>query len=108
MTGKSLIIILGMSFATYATRIAGFWLAGHKSYRAKLERWFRHIPGTVLIAMIVPETLSSGLTGLLALFATIIVMKRTHNLLLAMGAGMTVIATFRLTGLSCSLINPHP
>lgn len=88
-----------MSLATYAYRAGGFWLAGRGSYGTHLKRLFLHIPGTVLTAMVVPEALSYGTAGVVAVLTTTAITIRTNNLFLAIAGGVTVMIMFRLAGM---------
>src|SRR5262249_27073637 len=99
MSSEALVTILGMALATYATRGGGFWLAGHFSHISRVKRWLQHIPGAILVAMVVPESLSRGLPGIFAVLSACLVMTKTRNLFLAMTVGVTTIIALRLAGL---------
>ena len=99
MSNEALVTILGTALATYATRAGGFWLAGRVSHISRVNRWLRHIPGAILVALVVPESLSRGLAGVLAVLGACLVMMRTRNLFLAMTVGVITIVALRLVGL---------
>ncbi len=59
----ALLTILGMGAVTYATRIGGFWLLGRVTPTKRVEAWMRAIPGAVLVSLIAPALLASGVVG---------------------------------------------
>lgn len=56
----TLLAILGMAIATYATRIAGLALAGRLSLSPRAQAAFDAIPPAVLVAVIAPSALATG------------------------------------------------
>ncbi|KPF65998.1 hypothetical protein IP69_16140 [Bosea sp. AAP35] len=56
----SLLAILGMAIATYATRIAGLALVGRLSLSPRAQAAFDAIPPAVLVAVIAPSALATG------------------------------------------------
>ena len=62
----ALLTILGMGAVTYATRIGGFWLLGRVTPTKRVEAWMRAIPGAVLVSLIAPALLASGVVGFVA------------------------------------------
>jgi len=67
--------ILAMGIATYATRIAGFWLVRHVNLPARAMTALDAVPGAILMAVITPmifttgpaETLAAAITALAAM-----------------------------------------
>ncbi len=91
---RVLLVILGMALVTYATRASGLWLMGRVTLSRRVEAWLRYVPGTVLVALVAPGVLDSGLPGVVAALVTAAVAVRSGNALLAMVAGvLTVLAT---------------
>jgi uncharacterized membrane protein len=103
----TLLAILGMGLVTYATRAGGFWLmsvfgrsrTGQQGASPRLEAWLSHIPGAVLISLVVPAALSEGPEEIIALVATVLVAWRAKNLLLAMVVGVGTVALLRYLNL---------
>jgi uncharacterized membrane protein len=102
----TLLTILGMGLVTYATRVGGFWmmsritrLTGQREASPWLEAWLHHIPGAVLISLVAPAALSQGPEEIVALAATVVVAWKAKNLLLAMMAGVVVVAVLRYLNL---------
>ncbi len=92
---EAVITILGMALATYATRTGGLWLVSRFSLSKRAERWLTQLPGAVLISIVAPEVLKSGLQGMLAGLITVLVAWRSGSLLLAMLAGVLAIMGLR-------------
>ncbi len=90
--GLVLATIIGMALVTYATRAGGFWLLSRVQLPGRVERGLRFLPGAVLVALVVPDLVKTGLFGAVAALASILVAARTRNILLAMltGVGLTV------------------
>jgi uncharacterized membrane protein len=56
----TLLAILGMALATYATRLAGLALAGRLQLSPRAQAAFDAIPPAVLVAVIAPSALATG------------------------------------------------
>jgi branched chain amino acid efflux pump len=92
----ALLTILGMAAVTYATRIGGFWLLGRITPTKRVEAWMREIPGAVLVSLIAPALLASGVVGFVAAAVTVLIAARTHRMLPALVAGVVLVAVARL------------
>lgn len=95
MTTRSALTILGMALATYATRAGGLWLMGRVRPSPRVEKWLRHIPGAVLVAIVAPIVAAGGPAEWLAVGVTLGLGVRTGNVLLAMLAGVGVVWAVR-------------
>jgi uncharacterized membrane protein len=91
MTADALVTILGMALVTYGTRASGMWLMRFAAPSGLTERWLRHIPGSVLAAIIAPAVVAHGAAGVVAVLVTGAVSLRTGNLLLAMASGVITV-----------------
>lgn len=94
-----LLAILAMALPTYAMRAGGFWLMGHVPLTARLRRMLEALPGSVLIATVLPIAMREGVVGLLAIAASILVMYLRRNDLIAVIAGLAVVIGARAAGL---------
>lgn len=56
----TLLAILAMAIATYATRLAGLALAGRLQLSPRAQAAFDAIPPAVLVAVIAPSALATG------------------------------------------------
>ncbi len=92
---RVLLTILGMALVTYATRASGLWLMGRVTLSRRVEAWLRYVPGTVLVALVAPGVLDSGLPGVVAALVTAAVAVRSGNALLAMVAGVLAVLVAR-------------
>lgn len=91
----ALLTIVGMALITYTTRAGGLWLMRRISPSPRVEAWLRQIPGALLVSIVAPAVLASGLAPVLAALGTVLVMLRTRNLLLAMVVGVGVVWVLR-------------
>ena len=92
----ALLTIVGMALVTYVTRMSGLWLMSHVTLSTRMEAWLGYLPGTVIVALVAPTVLSTGLAEAGAALATVLVMVRTRNALLAMIVGVGVVWGLRL------------
>ncbi|HEX2112772.1 MAG TPA: AzlD domain-containing protein [Alphaproteobacteria bacterium] len=66
----SLGAIAAMAFVTYATRIAGFFIAHRLALTGRAKAAFDAIPPAVLVAVIAPSALATGWPETIAAFVT--------------------------------------
>jgi uncharacterized membrane protein len=95
----TLAVIAAMAIPTYLMRIGGFWLMGRLPPSARLRRILEALPGTVMVATVVPILAREGVVAMLALAAAGAVMLVRRNDLLAVLAGMAAAAAARAAGL---------
>lgn len=86
-----LLVILAMAGVTYATRIAGLWLARRFQPSPRVEAALRHIPGAVLISIVAPLVLTGGPAEIIAALVAAAVMIATDSLPLAVALGVAVV-----------------
>lgn len=91
----SLLTILGMAIVTYATRAGGIWLLRRTTPSPAIRAWLEHIPGAILISIIAPLALFGGITTIVGAGVTVFVMLRSHQFVLAAGAGVLVVWALR-------------
>ena len=58
-----LIAIAAMAVATYPMRVGGFWLMGHVPLTPRLRRMLEALPGTVVVATVLPILVREGVAG---------------------------------------------
>jgi uncharacterized membrane protein len=92
----ALLTILGMALVTYGTRMSGFWLMRYVALSTRMKAWLGYLPGTVIVAIVAPTVFSTGLTEAGAALATVLVMARTLNVLVAMIVGIGAVWGLRL------------
>jgi uncharacterized membrane protein len=90
--------ILAMAFVTYFTRVIGFWLMGHVPMTVRVRRMLETLPGTIVVATVVPLTVKAGAAGAIAVGVTVAAMLMRRNEFLAVALGLTAISLARAYG----------
>ena len=88
--------IAGAALATYSLRLGGLLLAERLPKNGGFKRFMETLPGTILLSLVAPGIFSAGMLGGAAALATALCAWKTKNVLLAMIAGMAIVATGRL------------
>ena len=96
----SLIAILLMGAATYATRAGGFWLARRLAPGRLLRAWLEQLPGAVFAALVAPMVASAGPPGWFAAGIGFVAMRLTRQFLLAVAVGVIAYLLVRSLGLA--------
>jgi uncharacterized membrane protein len=91
--------ILSMAAATYFCRVAGFWLMGQVNVTPRLSRALAALPGSIVVATVLPIALRSGVPAILAVAAAVAVMMVRRNELAALLAGLVIASAARAIGL---------
>ena len=86
----SLAAIVAMGLVTYAMRAGGFWLMAHVPLTARVRRILEALPGTVVVATVLPIVVREGMPAMLAVAAAGIAMTIRRNDFLAVVVGMAV------------------
>jgi uncharacterized membrane protein len=97
-TEGMLAAIAAMAVATYAMRAGGFWMMSHVPPSPRLRRMLNALPGSVIVATVLPIVVRDGVTAMLAIGAAMVVMLATRRDILAVIAGMAVAAAIRAAG----------
>ena len=92
------IAILAMTIATYLCRASGVVLMSRVRLTPRVERGLRALPGSIVMATIVPIAVDSGGPALAGLGATVVVMSLLRIELPAIAAGLAVVAAMRAAG----------
>jgi len=87
--------IAGAALATYCLRLGGLLLAEHLPRNGGFKQFMEALPGTILLSLIAPGIFSAGFLGGVAALTTAACAWKTKNVLLAMVAGMGVVAAGR-------------
>jgi uncharacterized membrane protein len=93
-----LLAILAMAGATYLTRISGFWLMSYVPLTPRLRRMLSALPGSVVVATVLPIVVRGGAPAVLAVVVCLVVMMTRRNEFLAVAAGMGAAAGARALG----------
>jgi uncharacterized membrane protein len=97
--GGVLVAILAMAAATYAMRAGGFWLMAQMPLTPRLKRMLEALPGSVVVAAVLPIVVRDGPVTALAIAVAGLVMLLRRNDLLAVVTGMAVAAGARAMGM---------
>src|SRR5262245_30885001 len=90
--------IVAMAVATYAMRASGFRLMALVPLTPRLRRMLDALPGSVVVAAVLPLIVREGPVAVVAIGATIAMMMMRRNDLLAVFTGMAVAAGARALG----------
>ena len=91
----TLLAIVLMALATYATRAGGLWLANRFELSERAGAWLDAIPGAILVSLVAPAVLTGGLAETVAAAAVVLVALRTGSLPLAMATGVVAVVLLR-------------
>jgi len=91
--------ILGMMAATFLCRASGFVLMSRVRITPRIERALRALPGSIVVATIVPIAAHGGTAALLGLGITVLAMSLMRLELVAIIAGLAAVAGMRAFGL---------
>ena len=92
----TLAAILAMAAITYAMRAGGFWLMAHVPLTMRVRRILGALPGTVVVATVLPLVVRDGAPAMLAIAAACGAMLVRRNDFLAVLAGMAAAALARM------------
>ena len=95
----ALLALLAMGVTTFLMRAGGYWLMAHVPLTARVRRMLEALPGSLVVAIVLPIAVKSGVTALLAIAAAAAMMTLRHNGLLAVVTGLIVAALARSMGL---------
>ena len=91
--------ILLMTIATYLCRVAGVAAMRHLPVTRRVERGLKALPGSIVVATVLPIAVEAGVPAALGLTAAIGAMVATRFELAALGAGLGTVAFARGFGL---------
>jgi uncharacterized membrane protein len=87
--------ILAMTIATYLCRASGVVLMSRVRITPRVERALRALPGSIVVAAILPIAIDGGLSATLALVAAIVGMSLVRLELAALAAGLATATLVR-------------
>jgi uncharacterized membrane protein len=91
--------IIAMALATYVCRALGVWMMGHVPLTKRVRLALAALPGSIVIATIIPLAIRGGPAAILALAAALASMLVRRNELLALFVGLGVVSLARAAGL---------
>jgi len=94
----SILAIAGMMLVTFLCRIAGVVVMSRMRITPRIERGLRALPGSIILATILPVVMDNGLPAIAALAAAIIAMAVTRIDVIGLLAGLGTLAVIRALG----------
>jgi uncharacterized membrane protein len=91
--------ILAMAAATHLIRFAGYWMMARVPLTPRIRRMLDALPGSVVVATVLPLVVQKGGAAALGIALVILVMMRWRNEFMAVFAGLAAIALARAAGL---------
>jgi branched-subunit amino acid transport protein len=91
MSPESILAIAGMALVTYGVRAGGFLLSARIPRQGFAAAWLRHLPGTMLAAIVAPTVLTGGPIESGASILTVVTAVLTRNLFMAMAVGVSAV-----------------
>jgi len=95
MVSSTAIAILGMAVVSFACRAGGFWAMRYVPLSLRVRAWLSGIPMAVMGAVLAPAIARGGPPEWAGFAVTFLAMKTTGNDLVAVGAGIVVVAVGR-------------
>ena len=87
-----------MAAATYLCRAAGVVLMSRVRLTPPIERALRALPGSIVVATVLPIAINAGVPAILGLAAALTTMSLTRNELPALAAGLVAVSAARAAG----------
>jgi uncharacterized membrane protein len=92
------VAIAGMALVTYLCRIAGVVVMSRIRITPRIERGLRALPGSIIMATILPVIIDAGIPAMVAIPAAVFVMAVTRTDLASLAAGLGAISLLRAFG----------
>jgi uncharacterized membrane protein len=89
------LMIFGMAVATYATRLAGYWVLQGRVVGGRLKAALEAVPPAILTAVIAPTVFLEGPAGMIGGAVTLAVAMLRAPLLVTIAAGVGTVALLR-------------
>ena len=94
----SVLAIAAMTLVTFLCRIAGVVVMSRVRITPRIERGLRALPGSIILATILPVVIDNGWPAVIALAAAIIAMAVTRVDIIGLVAGLGTLAVIRAFG----------
>jgi uncharacterized membrane protein len=91
--------IASMVLATYLCRIGGVVLMTHVQITPRVERGMRALPGSIIVATILPLILDGGAPAVASVAVALTTMVLTRSELAGLLAGLGTLSLLRASGL---------
>ncbi|MBJ6124495.1 AzlD family protein [Microvirga splendida] len=94
----SVLAIAGMTLVTFLCRIAGVAVMSRVRITPRIERGLRALPGSIILATILPTVIDNGWPAMVALAAAVTAMVVTRIDVIGLAAGLGTLAVIRAFG----------
>ena len=91
----SVVAIAAMALVTFLCRIAGVVIMNRVRITPRFERGLRALPGSIILATILPAVIDNGWPALVALGAAVVAMAVTRIDIVGLVAGLGTLAVIR-------------
>ncbi len=91
----SVVAIAAMALVTFLCRIAGVVVMSRVRITPRFERGLRALPGSIILATILPAVIDNGWPALVALGAAVVAMAVTRIDIVGLVAGLGTLAIIR-------------
>lgn len=98
LSGIAFAAMLAMGAAAFAMRAVGFWLMGRVALTPRMHRMLEALPGSIVIATVLPIMAQIGPIAVLAIGVALVLMIVLRSELLAVTAGVIAAALARGLG----------
>jgi len=89
------LMIAAAALATYALRLGGLLLGDRLPTTGRFRTFMDALPGTILLSLVAPGVVSSGIAGCVAAMLTGVCAYKTGNVFVSMLLGMATVAIAR-------------
>ena len=89
------LLIAAAALATYALRLGGLLLGDRLPKTGRFRTFMDALPGTILLSLVAPGVISSGIAGCVAAMLTGVCAYKTGNVFVSMLLGMATVAAAR-------------
>ena len=90
--------IIAMAAVTYLCRVSGVLAMKHLNVSPRVERGLRALPGSIVVATVLPLAVQGGPPAALGLIAALAAMAWLRTELAALAAGLAVVSLVRAGG----------
>ncbi len=90
--------IAAMMVATYLCRAGGVFVMSRMRITPRLERGLRALPGSIVVATVLPLAIQGGAAASLGLVAALAAMSWLRTEIAALAAGLAVVSLVRAAG----------
>jgi uncharacterized membrane protein len=95
----ALAAIAVMAAATFVIRASGFWLMGRVRLTPRVRRMLEALPGSIVVAAVLPIAAKSGTAAILAVSVAAVTMIVCRSALLGVVLGIGMAALARTAGI---------